>query len=208
MKFGKRRDVSSPQSDQEEAQDQPRAVSRRRVIGTLAATTAAAYAGTLVRPGSAKACGGHMAQLPEMTSGTTNPAAEAALPPPWQLLQPLTAGARIRGSWRLADLSEIRSGSCVMTLQSNRGRSQRVHVCRKDTAPHGLLQTKRLDLIVMNGGQGGLPTDEGFAQALARLADILARNENTPAAEPIVTALLPHSERLRLYGNGDDGRLR
>ena len=57
------------------------------------------------------------------------------------------------------------------------------------------MYTERLDLVVMNGGQGDLPTEEGLAQAVAEVAHVLAANEGDRQQEPVVTALLPHAER-------------
>jgi hypothetical protein len=94
----------------------------------------------------------------------------------------------------------------VLTLQNERGRTHRVHVCRNDGAPQGLVHTKRYDLIVMNGGEGDLPTDENLAQAIATVARVMAANEGRP--QPAVAALLTHNERVRLFSGDLDRRLR
>ena len=60
----------------------------------------------------------------------------------------------------------------------------------------------------MNGGAGDLPTDESFAQAVAELAHVLASNEGQRGVEPVVTALLPQAERVRLFSGSADRRLR
>ena len=60
----------------------------------------------------------------------------------------------------------------------------------------------------MNGGQGDLPTEEGFAQAVAEVAHVLAANESDRRHEPVVTALLPHAERVRLFSGPVDRSLR
>src|SRR5947209_7794647 len=78
------------------------------------------------------------------------------------------------------------------------GRTYRIHVCRNDGTPRGLIYTRRLDLVVMNGGRGDLPTDEGFAQAVARLARVVAKNERR-AADGVLAELLPHAERLQRF---------
>jgi hypothetical protein len=59
--------------------------------------------------------------------------------------------------------------------------------------------TKRFDLVVMNGGQGDLPTDEGFAQAVAEVAHVLANNEAGWQQGPVVGSLLPHAERVERF---------
>ena len=50
----------------------------------------------------------------------------------------------------------------------------------------------------MNAGRGELPTEEGFAQAVARLAHVVARNERTQA-EGLFAELLPHAERMERF---------
>jgi hypothetical protein len=135
-----------------------------------------------------------------------SPAASA--PPPWELVRPLAIGSVVAHGWRVAELSGVADGSCVLTLRNARGRAYRVHLCRNDGRPQGLVHTQRFDLVVMNGGQGDLPTEEGLAQAVAQVAHVLAANEGGRQQEPVVTALLPHAERLRQFAGPVDRRLR
>jgi hypothetical protein len=132
-------------------------------------------------------------------------------PPPWELVQPLVAGAVLAHGWQLVDLSAVRNGSCVATLKNARGRAHRVHLCRNDGTPQGIVYTRRVDLVVMNEGQGDLPTEEHFAQAVAALAHAIAANEAT-APGPVFADLLPHTERVRRFAAADglaaDGKLR
>jgi hypothetical protein len=134
-----------------------------------------------------------------------------AAPPPWDLVSPLTAGSVVAHGWRLGDLSPVQDGSCVATLENERGRSRRVHLCRNDGTPQGLIYTRRMDLVVMNGGQGDLPTEEGLAQAVAALAHVVAANE-AKAPDGVLAELLPHAERVRRFAAVDgtlaDGKLR
>ena len=131
-------------------------------------------------------------------------------PPPWELVSPLVAGSVIAHGWRLADLGPVRDGSCVATLQNARGRSQRVHLCRNDGKPQGIVYTRRVDLVVMNEGQGDLPTEERLAQAVAELAHVVAANEGKVPGP--FSDLLPHAERLKRFtavnGHYADGKLR
>jgi hypothetical protein len=60
--------------------------------------------------------------------------------------------------------------------------------------------TKHLDLVVMNGGRGDLPTEEGLAQAVAEVAHVLAANEARWQRAPLLTALLPQAERVKKFG--------
>jgi hypothetical protein len=134
-----------------------------------------------------------------------------ASPPPWELVSPFAAGAVLAHGWRLVDLSPVRDGACVVTLENERGRAARVHLCHNDGTPQGLVYTRRVDLVVMNGGQGDLPTEEGLAQAVATLAHRVAANEATMSAS-LFAALLPHAERVQRFaaaaGPLTDGKLR
>jgi hypothetical protein len=108
-------------------------------------------------------------------------------------------GSTVAHGWRVAGLTGAVNGSCVLTLQNEHGRSHRVHLCRNDGRPQGVVYTRRFDLVVMNGGEGDLPTDEGLAQAVAQVAHVLAANEHGSEHQPVVTALLPHAERLQRF---------
>jgi len=147
------------------------------------------------------------------TAPSPAPAEVAAIsaPPPWELVSPLAAGALLAHGWRLAELGPVQDGSCVVTLQNARGRARRVHLCRNAGTPQGLVYTRRVDLVVMNGGRGDLPTEEGLGQAVAALAHAVAANEAT-APDAVLAELLPHAERLRRFaavdGTTADGKLR
>jgi hypothetical protein len=149
----------------------------------------------------------------EAPSAAPAPAEVAAIasPPPWELMSPLAAGSVLAHGWRLADLGPVRDGACVVTLQNERGRSRRVHLCRNDGTPQGIVYTRRTDLVVMNEGHGDLPTEERLAQAVAALAHAVAANEGT-VADGLLTDLLPHTERVQrfaaVHGRYADGKLR
>jgi hypothetical protein len=99
----------------------------------------------------------------------------------------------VSGGWHVAELSAVVGGSCVLTLANERGRTHRIHLCGNGGRPQGLVHTERVDLLVMNGGQGELPTDEGLAQAVAAVAHVIAANEGRAA---VASTLVPHAERL------------
>jgi hypothetical protein len=185
------------------------ALSRRAFVGKVAAGAAVAVVAGV---GSAKALPtrGQSAEgsgagpqvgeapVPEAQSQRVSEGApDLGGPPPWELLRPLALGAVVSHGWRVAGLTGVVDGSCVLTLQNERGRSHRIHVCRNDGRPQGLVYTNGLDLVVMNGGQGDLPTEEGLAQAVAEVAHVLAANERRH--ENLVTALLPQAERVKLF---------
>ena len=184
-------------------------LSRRELIGKAAVGAAAAVAVSAARTGVASA-----RAVPAATNDPADdrdgrnavppraeppPADSVAIssPPPWDLLSPLVAGSVVGHGWRLVDLSPVQHGSCVVTLRNRRGRSHRVHLCRNDGNPQGIVYTRRVDLVVMNEGYGDLPTEERLAQAVAELAHVIATNEAT--ARDRVAELLPHAERLRRF---------
>jgi hypothetical protein len=136
------------------------------------------------------------AQLPRVGDPAT--AETLSAPAPWELLAPLAQGAAVAHGWHVAALSGAVDGSCVVTLANERGRAHRVHLCANDGQPQGIVYTRQFDLVVMNGGQGDLPTDEGFAQAVAEVAHVLAANESVSAS--VLSALLPHRERVERFG--------
>jgi len=127
--------------------------------------------------------------------------------PPWELLRPLSLGSVIAYGWRLVDLTGPVGGACVLTLQSKRGHLQRVHLCRNDGSPRGLVYTKKFDLVVMNGGQGGLKTEENMGLAVAAVSHVLAANENSGHSD-VVAALLPHAERVKRFADASAWTLR
>jgi hypothetical protein len=127
-------------------------------------------------------------------------------------VRPLVAGTLLAHGWRLADLSPVRDGACVATLENARGRARRVHLCRNDGDPQGLVYTRRVDLVVMNEGHGDLPTEERLAQAVAALAHAVAKNEAW-VADDVLGTLVPHAERVRRFSVSDgtpatEGKLR
>jgi len=184
-------------------------LSRRELIGKTAVGAAAALTVSAagLRVASARAVPAATDQPADDRDGRNAvpppadpPPADSVVsssPPPWELLSPLVAGSVVAHGWRLVDLGPVEDGSCVVTLQNRRGRSHRVHLCRNDGNPQGIIYTRRVDLVVMNEGYGDLPTEERLAQAVAELAHVIAANEATVPDR--VAELLPHAERLRRF---------
>lgn len=193
-------------------------LSRRAVVGRLAIGTAAVCAAGVSRVASGatkpetEASGSSaLGQDVSATSGPvvdSGPAATAAAEAPWPLVSPLAAGSLLADGWQLAELRGAVDGAGVLTLRNRNGRECRVHICRNDGQPQGLAYSRHFDLVVMNGGQGDLPTEEGLAQAVARVARVLADNERQPLDAPLVAALMSHAERVALYSGAVDRRLR
>lgn len=128
----------------------------------------------------------------EIQTATT---AELTAPAPWNVLRPLTVGSAVAANWRVVDLSAPAYGSCVLTLGNDSDRTHRIHICRNDGQPRGLVYTERFDLVVMNGGRGDLPTEEGFGQAVAAVAHVIASNEGTGRAQSLAGTLLAQADR-------------
>lgn len=190
-------------------------LSRRDLIGKVAAGTAAAAAVGVASTSFASTPRGSWsaaaspnddtagAELKGQDVTDSGPPQTLDAPAPWDLIHPLALGSTVANGWSVAALSGAVDGSCVLTLRNDRGREHRVHICRNAGDPQGLVYTKHFDLVVMNGGQGDLPTEESIAQAVANVAHVLATNEHARSQEPVVTALLPHAERLRMCGTAD-----
>ncbi|MEO8601497.1 MAG: hypothetical protein ABI629_02865 [bacterium] len=202
-------------------------LSRRDMVGKLAAGTAAVCVVGVARAGLASARpqttapdGADLASSPGADAASVSPQGRIDVvldggPPmtlsaeqPWELLHPLAQGSAVANGWSVAALTGAVNGSCVLTLQNERGRSQRVHLCRNDGRPQGLVYTNQFDLVVMNGGEGDQPTNEGFAQAVAKVAHVLAANERDPEQKTVMTALLAHNERVERFSGSEDRRLR
>src|SRR5438034_237486 len=169
-------------------------LSRRELIGKAAVGAAAAVAVSAARTGVASARAvpaatsdpahggeGRNAVLPPADPPPADSVASSS-PPPWELVSPLVAGSVVGYGWRLVGLGPVQHGSCVVTLQNARGRSHRVHLCRNDGNPQGIIYTRRVDLVVMNEGYRDLPTEERLAQAVAALAHVIAAKEATGPA--------------------------
>ena len=190
----------------------------KAAVGATAALTLSAAARTAVastRALEAATTGvtdgreGRKAAAPVAETVTPAPVEAKTAPPPWHLLAPLAAGSAVAHGWRVAGLSPVRDGVCVVTLRNKAGRAHRVHLCSNDGSPQGIIYTRRVDLVLMNEGAGSLPTEEGLGQAVAELAHVVAANEGRTAD---VQDLASHAERLRRYaaaeGPAADGKLR
>jgi hypothetical protein len=128
-------------------------------------------------------------------------------PAPWELLHPLTVGSVVTGDWRVADFAGAVDGSCVLTLRNSASREHRIHLCRNDGQPQGMAHTAGFDLVIMNGGAGDLPTEEGLAQAVAAIGRVVESNEGNGQAS-LLAVMLPHEERLRRFSSVEARQLR
>ena len=173
-----------------------RTVLKRVVMGIAAA----ALPETL--PGAGVSASAMPVGHPKDSPATPTPPSEAEAPAPaaephWQLLAPLGPGDAVGLGFRLASLSPVTAGGAVLMLSRAGGQEARVHICRHDGQPRGMAHTRKLDLILMNGGRGDTPTNEELGRVLLGLAARLAANEKR-AAE-LIRSMQTHEERLRLY---------
>lgn len=160
--------------------------------GALASGTAAASVATAPVGFAAAA---HRQSLQALAAGASAHSA------PWWLFAPLQAGASVGLGWRLTALSPIERGAAVLTLTQvgTPGAEARVHLCAHHGQPRGLAHSALFDLVLMDGGQGNKPTDEGLGRVLLGLAARLRRTEQSGELTA-VARLLTHGERTMLYG--------
>src|SRR5262245_41061503 len=112
----------------------------KAAVGATAALTLGAAAGTAVastRAFQAATTTDDRDRRSDEQTPAQRPAASDAVasPAPWELLSPLAAGAVVAHAWHVADLSPVRDGSCVVTLEDERKRAHRIHLCRNDGSP-------------------------------------------------------------------------
>lgn len=121
--------------------------------------------------------------------------------PPWELVAPLVVGSYVGSGWRVKALSAIRQGAAVLTLAHLSGEVAEIHVCRRSGLARGLAHTAYLDLLLMNDGDGELPTPEGVGRAVKTVAMRIARRERFDLGPvPPPHAMMSHWARVRWYG--------
>jgi hypothetical protein len=119
--------------------------------------------------------------------------------PSW-LIAPLRAGSKLGSGWRISELSGVVRNAYVLKLAHRSGDHVEVHLCRLEGAQRGLASTEHLDLFVMNGGDGAVPSDEDLGLVVLSLARRIRENEarKGAAARPPVD-ILSHEARLTRY---------
>lgn len=182
-------------------------LSRRSLVARLAAVAAGSSAIVISSRGESHATStsgaGSVAHPGTSLASTTCEPIRAD-----KLIAPLAVGARLVGGWSITSIGTVESGAAVLTLKSDQGRSQRVHICRRGEDSGGLSRTADFDLVVMNGGVGDLPTEENLAHAVAELGRAIVRNEGSPEMVALRDALSTHTERLALFSGMDGAHLR
>lgn len=134
--------------------------------------------------------------LKAFVSGSTSDA-------PWALLNPLQVGSAVGKGWSIRKLSPVRGGSSVMTLSHGVHGEARIHICARNGEGQGLSQTRLLDFVLMDGGDGNLRTNEGLARVVKGIANRVAKNEVCAVDTSTLDAMsgmLTHDERKALFG--------
>lgn len=166
--------------------------SRRDALKIMLATAAAAATTTAVDNADAKLVGTPIA--------TADGASEDQGVVPWSLVAPLQVGDLLGGTWRLASVGTIIHGAVVLELHDLETQRARIHVCAREGASEGLASTGRLDLILMNGGNGKTASDEYLGRVVLGLAALIEQNEDRAfKAHPELAGLMTHEERLTVY---------
>lgn len=120
---------------------------------------------------------------------------------PWWLLHPLAPGASLSGGYTVMELSPVRKGAAVLTLQHGLAERVDVHLCVHDGAPKGVVHTELVDLIVMDGGQGKKRTDEALGRALMDLGTRISKNQAGEGADLApLSRMMPHVDRVEAFG--------
>ncbi len=164
---------------------------RREFVSGLLAASAVGSAGIAVQAKSAE-----VLQVPAEAPPVGSAPREAIVP----LLEPLQVGDHIGLGWRLWAMSDISAGGCVLSLRRDGQLTEfRVHLCRKSGASRGAAHSDTVDFLLMNDGDGSVPTDETLGRVLNTLAELVRRNERAGVATP--AALMSHESRLRAFGS-------
>jgi hypothetical protein len=148
---------------------------------------------------SASGLGAFRAHAASLKAFATGVSAEA----PWCLMAPLTKGESLGKGWRLANLSAVKSGAAIMTLNHPSQGQARIHICALAGPSRGLTHTHLLDLVLMDGANGERRTQEGLARVVKGISNRIAKNELCAVDETTIDSMsrmLSHDQRRALFG--------
>lgn len=181
--------------------------SRRTVLKSIlvgaAATTFPAVALGNPLPAQAEGKAGDVPAPAGPAVGAPPPSPNAApVDAPWALVAPAAAGTKLALGWMVESLSPVTNGAPILGLKRKNGDRARVYVCRSSEAPVGLAQTKWLDFVLVNGGNGKRVTDESLGRVLLGLAATIRRREEAQAIpSPSLAQLKTNQKRLeQMFG--------
>lgn len=182
-----------------------RTVLKSILVGAAATTFPAVALGSPLPGPSADQAGTTPAPAgpPTQTAGAAAPNPNA--PPvdaPWALIAPATAGTKLALGWMVESLSPVTNGAPILGLKRKNGDKARVYVCRSSEAPVGVAQTKWLDFVLVNGGNGKRVTDESLGRVLLGLAATIRQREEAQALpSPTLAKLKTNQKRLeQMFG--------
>ena len=122
-------------------------------------------------------------------------------PEPWWLIFPLEKGAKLAKGWRVRGLSRVQRGASILELERMTGEFARVHICYRNGEPKGLAHSEMFDLLLMDGGNGDRPTEEGLGRVLKDIERRIRMNEVREDANLRPLARMQtHEERVGAYG--------
>lgn len=119
---------------------------------------------------------------------------------PWWLLSPLSPGQSIAFGWRLGEALTLQKGAWVLPLVHESQATAQLHICLHGGVGRGVASTSKLDLLLMDGGDGQQATHEALGRIARYLGTVIATNEGRPEADERFAALMTHGERLFRYG--------
>ena len=152
------------------------------------------------------ACGGALLATEAGATAETLSAPSEAItlpdgPEPWWLIFPLEIGSSLAKGWKVHALTRVERGASVLSLRRNSGEEARVHICFRAGEAKGLAHSEMFDLLLMDGGNGHRPTDEGLARVLTDIARRIRTNELRKDANLRPLARMQtHEERVGAYG--------
>lgn len=110
------------------------------------------------------------------------------------LLAPLHVGDEVGLGWKLARVFPATQGAVTINLAHADGRVARIDMCLLDRAARGPAQSRFVDFIVMDGGDGDAPMTESLGRVVRKLAAIVAANEVRDIEA--LSELEPHADRV------------
>ena len=122
---------------------------------------------------------------------------------PWCLMYPVDKGMCVGKGWAVADLSPVKDGASVLTLEHSVHGSARVHICARRGESVGLTHSNLLDFVLMDGGDGDKRTQENLGRIIVGIAKRVSKNELGAVDAGTIDAMsrmLTHEERMALFG--------
>jgi hypothetical protein len=178
--------------------------SRRDVLRKLAISATAVGVASTAQAGTLPADSPLAAAAQAQGTAAPAKAVQPAPQPPLALVAPHQPGDSLAAGWTLGYVKPVEHGAVVLGIASLEGPVARVHICRNDGQPRGIAHTGRFDLVLMNGGDGGTPSQEQLGRVLLGLANVVAANEAAAlAAHPELGELLTHDQRVQRFGQED-----